>query len=145
MPAGAQTTPAQLVEVLRVYGITRSRFQTASITGVAYETVCEAVEASERAAAATKATPAPPAAYTYRWRSREVHPERWGKPCRIVHDSKVMRWGPGSRVLVEFDDGLQVETLRFAIKKARGLSVAAGSGMATDNRAAPPARARRGG
>jgi hypothetical protein len=85
-----------------------------------------------------------PHAYPYRWRLRKQCPERWGTPCRIVHDSRVMRQGPGARVLVEFSDGTRVETVRLAVRKARGLAVAPGGAMAADNRVAAPARAKPG-
>jgi hypothetical protein len=81
---------------------------------------------------------ATPPAFTYRWRLRKLHPERFGHLCRLVHDSKVMRRGPGARILVEFEDGLRVETVRLAIKVAGGLRVMSGSVMTVDRGVAAP-------
>lgn len=82
----------------------------------------------------------PPPAFTYRWRLRKLHPERFGHPCRLVHDSKVMRRGPGARILVEFEDGLRVETVRLAIKVANGLRVMSAGAAALDSRVTAPVR-----
>lgn len=144
MPDGPTPLPAsQLAEVLRVYGITRSFMTTASITGTSYEAVCDVVRTAERHAKTT-ASAAPPE-FLYRWRLRKLHPDRFGRPCRPL-DPTAWHHGPQARIVVEFEDGLRVDTVRLAIRKARGLLVATGpASPAADNRVAAPARGKPGG
>jgi len=78
----------------------------------------------------------PPASrprFPYRWRTRQQLADRFGAPCRIVPTAAVMRnaagdaiaWGYGAhgstnRMIVEFEDGTQVETTRGSIRLRRG-------------------------
>lgn len=50
--------------------------------------------------------------YPYVWRWRTVMPERCGRRCRIVEHRK------GQKVVIEFEDGIQVLARRVALRKA---------------------------
>lgn len=67
----------------------------------------------------------PPITFAYRWFSRRVLPERRGQRCRIVSYQLKTKvgdsvYGAWRGVLVEFEDGHQVQAERGMVKTARG-------------------------
>ena len=50
----------------------------------------------------------------YVWRSKKEYPERFGDPCKIVHQSV-----SSLQVTVEFPDGLTVQASRMAVRRLR--------------------------
>lgn len=57
--------------------------------------------------------PGQPTGWTYVWKWRKLLPERYGSRCRVLASSA---GNMGLRVRVEFEDGLQIEAHRTAIK-----------------------------
>lgn len=51
--------------------------------------------------------------YPYVWRWRQLLGDRHGQPCRVVVRGRL------NSALVEFTDGYQVVTSRWAVRKAR--------------------------
>lgn len=53
---------------------------------------------------------------THLWRLKRWLPERHGQECRVL----VRGRGPGPRnILVEFEDGAQTVTTRFAVRRVQ--------------------------
>jgi len=50
---------------------------------------------------------------THYWRIRKWHPERFGQPC------KVLARGRMNSILIEFEDGYQLVTSRWSVRRLK--------------------------
>jgi hypothetical protein len=112
-PPGAATFP-----MTRTVGETEGRPRLAnvhghsSLTGEAAATFVRRTGAKPTVPVIRKA--APEFTHVWRWRQSQMHPfDRFGQRCRILCCGKM------NSATVEFEDGFQVVTSRYAVRKAR--------------------------